>query len=284
MIAALAALGLTACGKAAAVFLDLPQEPDTSREVERVVSNTPQTGSTAPATAQDTTRAPLPIEETYDPDSVLALLPRDSAGNVDWVAALRDSVIRPRGPGSPTPAFGFDFLLKGESSMFDAYFPHSSHVEWLSCQGCHPRLFPYPGEPITMAQIGEGNACGRCHGPVAFPVETCERCHTGAEMPTGRLEASLIGDVVFERKGDVGAGSTTPVAYFPHWVHRIRYQCAVCHPQPYSDVAGQTTITMEQMQGGESCGTCHGSGEAFNLFECTRCHDSEMAAEAGPSP
>jgi c(7)-type cytochrome triheme protein len=276
-------VGLAGCGKAAAVFFDLPQNPDTLRAVEPVVTGAAGSGASSAAFSQDTVRAPLPIESTFDPDSVLVLLPRDPAGNVDWVAAIRDSVIDPSGLEPAAQAFGFDLVLKGESSMFDAYFPHSAHVEWLSCAGCHPRIFPSPGEPITMAQIGEGEACGRCHGPVAFPVETCERCHTNAEMTPGRIEAKLIGNVLFERGGDAGPGSSTPVAHFPHWVHRIRYRCSVCHPSPFSDVAGETSITMEDMQAGGSCGQCHGSGAAFGLFECTRCHDSEVAAE-GSSP
>ncbi|MFQ5572171.1 MAG: hypothetical protein ACE5G0_21035, partial [Rhodothermales bacterium] len=110
--------------------------------------------------AQEDTIRP-PIENTLDPDSVVKMLPRDHAGNIDWVAALRDGVIKPRAripedtltTWEPEYKFGFDFFLPGPAPTFDAYYPHSVHTEWIACQQCHPRIFRYRGTEIKMADV-----------------------------------------------------------------------------------------------------------------------------------
>lgn len=277
VLALLAVAVVAGCKKAAAVFLDLPVEPARDTQVQPA----PAVGAGAPAQgreAQDTVRPRPAIEAVFDPDSALAMLPRDRAGNVDWVAALRDGIIRPRWsmPGEALPSgasgFGFDFLLKGPAPMFDAYFPHSRHVELLSCQSCHPRIFPYRNAPITMDAINRGEACGQCHGKVAFPASTCERCHQKMSMPEGRATPALLGDLTFTRRGDSGAAGAFPPAQFSHWVHRVRYRCAACHPSPFEARAGANAITMTEMQKGRQCGRCHDGRAAFPLAECNRCH------------
>ncbi len=267
---------VAACSrKALGVILDIPEPAPGSQ----IVRQQPV------AETADTVRPP--IEALSDPDSVRALLPKDQAGNIDWVAALRTETIRPRAnlPGEKSSPgledFGFDFLLKGPAPMFDAYFPHSAHVEWVACQTCHPRIFPYRDEPITMQAINAGEACGRCHGTVAFPVATaCERCHRSMSMPAGRAPADLIGDVLMARGEGAGLADLPP-ARFPHWVHRIRYRCTACHPGLFDTRAGADTVTMDMISEGQACGSCHNGRDAFSggFGECHRCHVSEPAPQ-----
>ncbi len=271
-------LGIVAapgCGRVASVFLDLPEHQDQRAPA----AARPQA---APPPVQQQVARP-PIEQTLNRDTVLALLPRDHAGNVDWAAALRDGVIRPRPapPGTDPPsafgAFRFDFLFKGDAPMFDAYFPHSTHVEWLNCETCHPGIFRYRNTPLSMEVINRGEACGRCHGKVAFPVATaCERCHLELSMPGGRATAELLGDVQLARRsaGDSAAAGATPFppARFSHWTHRIRYRCTACHPGAFETRAGADTLTMDVLRRGEACGLCHDGRAAFGLVECNRCH------------
>ncbi|MFQ5773638.1 MAG: cytochrome c3 family protein [Kiloniellaceae bacterium] len=92
---------------------------------------------------------------------------------------------------------------------------------------------------------------------------------------------SAYGDIVFEREGD---GSATagpagvPPATFPHWVHRIRYRCYVCHPKIFEMKAGANEITMDRMRQGESCAVCHDGATAFGIeFQtCARCHVAQQ--------
>jgi c(7)-type cytochrome triheme protein len=150
----------------------------------------------------------------------------------------------------------------------------------LTCQNCHPTIFPYRGEPIGMQAVNDGEACGQCHGKVSFPASECERCHVELGMPEGRLSPELLGDLVFTRDTSRASSSGPfPPARFSHWVHRIRYRCTACHPDTFEARAGATKMTMSEMQDGALCGSCHNGRVAFELMECSRCHYTVAATE-----
>ncbi len=277
---ALAALALVACRGALNTVLDVP--PPTPRGA---VPARPAGGGPVP-TPGDTARPAL--ELTLNADSVRELLPKDAAGNIDWAEALRRGIIRPRAvlPGRPAPAepgfqFKFDFTYAGPDTTFDARFPHSTHTEWLDCQQCHPRIFPYRNTPVTMGDIFQGKYCAECHGKVSFPVMTgCERCHTRLAMPPGRATPDLIGTVQLRRVAGA-AGNAAQVtadslaaASFPHWVHRIRFRCKACHMGVFEPRAGANAVTMEDIKAGKACGQCHNGRDAFaaTIGTCQRCH------------
>ena len=273
-------VALAGCGSAAKTFLDLP-EPGPEQETDEQTAANSQAQNLALGIGFVEPVEPAPIEDVEDRDSVLALLPRDSAGAIDWIAAVSQDVIRPRRARPKQTvemgqfdAFAYDFFLKAKDPSLDAYFPHSSHVTWSTCGQCHPSIFPYRGEPVTMSLIGEGEACGRCHGPVAFAVEVCERCHTNVEMPAGRIEPSVPPDMVIPRSEENSGASreSFPESRFSHFVHRIRYRCSACHPDPFASRIGESTFSMTDMQDGDTCGSCHNGAEAFSVTDCTRCH------------
>lgn len=299
------------------VLVDLPQ-PTASAEAAR-----PAVGlqPTQPPSGLSGFIAPIDtvvpeIERTLDPDSVIAMLPRDHAGNLDWMAALRHEVIRPRdgvdGPRDPPAGsfeFGFDFYFQGPNEMFDAYFPHSAHTEWMDCAQCHPRIFRTRPAQFTMADVFAGKYCGECHGTVAYPVMTgCERCHTSLPQPPNRAQPELIGtiemrrasEILAEREPDVsgadGAASLRsnasgvltddfPVSHFPHWVHRIRYRCKTCHMEIFEPEAGANPVTMVQIAEGQACGRCHDGDTAFapEMDNCDRCHVPPQLALVSPT-
>lgn len=111
-------------------------------------------------------------------------LPTDKFGLVDWVAALDQGLIRPRGaiePGAPEAVpFDMNIVMPSKTGMIaGAYFPHKTHTTWMSCDSCHIKIFmPLAGSnDLTMSTIVKGQACGVCHGKVAFPLNDCARCH-----------------------------------------------------------------------------------------------------------
>ncbi len=118
-------------------------------------------------------------------------LPKDAAGEVDWVRALQNQLIQPRAGLDPeakdAPVFSLDVeLTPAGQPLFKATFPHQAHTEWLTCANCHPAIFQMQrgADPITMAKIYAGEYCGRCHGKVAFAVPTgCPRCHLALAGP-----------------------------------------------------------------------------------------------------
>ena len=86
------------------------------------------------------------------------------------------------------------------------------------------------------------------------------------------VEPTEPGDIKFVRQS-AGMDDVLP-ATFPHWIHRMAYTCYACHDSLYPMKAGATLVTMDQIQAGQSCGTCHDGKTAFvsNLTTCNRCH------------
>lgn len=266
---------LLGCRAAAATFLDLPQQP--------IASKTAGSASAVAAQQVEDTAPPPAIESVTNRDSVLKLLPKDVAGYVDWMAALTRGVIRPRSslPGkaapAPTTGFGYDFLMKGAKATDDAFFPHSSHVQWLNCATCHPRIFPYRSATITMDSIDGGKQCGLCHRSIAFSADACGRCHPAVGLDEGSGTAELGNDLRLPRRvtsadTSKSVSSAFPPAVFRHWTHRIRYRCSVCHPDLFEPRLGADTLRMADMQTGGACGACHNGQAAFGIVQCDRCH------------
>ncbi len=114
----------------------------------------------------------------------LQILPKDNAGNVDWVKALSQGIIKPLeslDPNRPpTPVIDLDIVFKVKGELPDVVYPHYPHTQWLACSNCHPKIFIMQAgaNKITMKKIEEGQFCGRCHGIVAFPLSNCTRCHS----------------------------------------------------------------------------------------------------------
>lgn len=115
-------------------------------------------------------------------------LPRSNAGNrVDWVKSMRENKIAPRADRLDDKVqpmvMDLNIVREVKGSMPDVVYPHKQHTEWLDCSNCHPAIFkPQKGaNQISMASILLGEACGVCHGKVAFPVSECRLCHSKAK-------------------------------------------------------------------------------------------------------
>ncbi len=205
-------------------------------------------------------------EELTDWADVLELLPKDAAGAVDWVRAVKDGVIAPRPqlPSAPPPKapYGLDSLAQvlnasgGDSPLldlkmlleddvklvpedapfFEVRFPHSSHMLWLNCSSCHPWILGKRG--VGMEAIFDGDYCGKCHGKVSYHPETaCSRCHVNLHFPQEELAQT-----------DLAAAGEDPVEATPELVERgrERYEtfCVSCHGEE-GDGAGDFARFME---------------------------------------
>ena len=52
---------------------------------------------------------------------------------------------------------------------------------------------------------------------------------------------------------------------FPHWFHRIRFRCKVCHHELGFEMrAGANDVTMVRISDGEFCGMCHDGETAWS--------------------
>jgi c(7)-type cytochrome triheme protein len=176
-------------------FFDVPDTPppptrrvrqDLLREIEELKRELAEARGAAKAIKEQAPaeKAELPIERAKTWPEALALLPKDQAGSVDWAQALKVGTIAPR-PGiepkasdQPVLPITVERTPPGQDA-FKVLFPHEPHTQWLACDNCHPALFQMSkgATPINMGLIYAGQACGVCHGKVAFPVTACGRCH-----------------------------------------------------------------------------------------------------------
>jgi len=78
------------------------------------------------------------------------------------------------------------------------------------------------------------------------------------------------GDVLINNHSDVAG--MRPVV-FPHWFHRIRFRCKVCHADlGFKFEAGGNDINMLKIIDGEYCGACHDGDIAWSVDNCDLCH------------
>jgi len=80
-------------------------------------------------------------------------------------------------------------------------------------------------------------------------------------IPAAVAWAEYADVVINEMSEEAGV---SPVIY-PHWFHRIRYQCSVCHVDlGFKTKAGGNGITMDKIIQGEYCGACHNGEIAWS--------------------
>ena len=81
------------------------------------------------------------------------------------------------------------------------------------------------------------------------------------------------GDVVINNYSD--EAGMRPVI-FPHWFHRIRFRCKVCHADlGFKFQAGGNKINMLKIIDGEYCGACHDGEIAWSVENCSLCHSAK---------
>jgi len=81
------------------------------------------------------------------------------------------------------------------------------------------------------------------------------------------------GDVVINNYSD--AAGMRPVV-FPHWFHRVRFRCKVCHADlGFQFKAGGNEINMLKIIDGQFCGACHNGELAWSVENCNLCHSGK---------
>ena len=88
-----------------------------------------------------------------------------------------------------------------------------------------------------------------------------------AHAPPSQAE---YGDVILNKHAE--KNGVRPVV-FPHWFHRIRFQCKACHAEPgFKMRAGATEMRMADIMAGKFCGKCHNGTIAWAVDRCDLCH------------
>lgn len=96
------------------------------------------------------------------------------------------------------------------------------------------------------------------------------------------LQPSAYGeyaDVVLNRYAE--KNGMRPVV-FPHWFHRIRFRCKVCHYElGFRMRAGSNDVRMDDLINGKFCGACHNGDIAWAVDRCDLCHSGLPGLPSG---
>lgn len=91
--------------------------------------------------------------------------------------------------------------------------------------------------------------------------------------------AAEYGDVVLNRRA--GKEGMRPVI-FPHWFHRIRFRCKVCHHElGFKMRVGANDVRMADIVNGKFCGMCHNGDIAWGPDRCDLCHSGKPGLPSG---
>ncbi len=88
-----------------------------------------------------------------------------------------------------------------------------------------------------------------------------------------KKEENFLGNFVMKAHAkEMDAAGVSPVLY-PHWLHRIWYECKVCHEEVFKMKRWVNRISQKDIVEGRQCGVCHDGKTAFGADkECERCH------------
>ena len=140
-------------------------------------------------------------------------------------------------------------------------FSHELHSKRSGCKGCHTGIFPMKAgaAQVSMQDLGKGLYCGACHdGKKAFSSSECSKCHNMAGFDKElRYKTEGMGAVLFSHKFHGGA-----------------FACKECHPKLFEMKKTQGKMTMDEMNKGRFCGSCHDGNTAASLTDCDKCHKS----------
>lgn len=90
-------------------------------------------------------------------------------------------------------------------------------------------------------------------------------------------------DVIFNKRAE--KLGMRPVIY-PHWFHRIRFTCNVCHNnEGFIMKAGANNVTMAAIAEGKYCGMCHNDENrvSWSAERCDMCHSGLPGLQTGIS-
>jgi len=86
-------------------------------------------------------------------------------------------------------------------------------------------------------------------------------------------------DVVLNKRAEQEG---MPPVIFPHWFHRIRFRCKVCHQElGFKMRVGANDINMDKITQGKFCGVCHNGEIAWSLENCDLCHSGQAGLKTG---
>lgn len=102
---------------------------------------------------------------------------------------------------------------------------------------------------------------------------------SGAAIAAAGMASAEYADIIFNRYSE--AAGVRPVI-FPHWFHRVRFRCKVCHHElGFKMRAGANDMKMTDMINGKFCGMCHNDRIGWGMQNCDLCHSGKPGLASG---
>lgn len=95
------------------------------------------------------------------------------------------------------------------------------------------------------------------------------------ELMKWKKQERFLGNFVMQRHAKKMAALDVAPVLYPHWIHRIYYECKVCHNALFQIQRWSNDISHEEFDKGNLCATCHDGNTAFSTKDkatCDRCH------------
>jgi len=114
--------------------------------------------------------------------------------------------------------------------------------------------------------------------PQKKPVKPPEKGKKERGKKTKKQLPSEYGTVIMN---NFSVNRNIAAVVFPHWLHRSKYTCRVCHVDiGFAMETNETRVTGDDIKDGEYCGACHNGKIAFSsgarnklgVKNCYRCH------------
>ena len=235
-----------------------------------------------------------PVEAVGAWPEALKLLPVTAVGEPDWTRALSEGVIAPR-PGideqaRERPAMDLDLELTSSGSpAFKAVFTHKPHTALIGCDTCHASMFvPRRGASrVTMEQIRQGEACGACHGKVAFGVEDCSRCHPALPGKGVQWERGAPRSAIEQARTWPEVRALLPTtAGAPDWSKALRQSVITprAGPDPQAEGHAALSLDIEMVPAGSTGFKAVFGHEAHTaVLACDSCHPALFQMKKGSS-
>ncbi len=98
-----------------------------------------------------------------------------------------------------------------------------------------------------------------------------------AELTKWDSYEKFLGNFVMRGKMKEAEDKGYPPVIYPHWLHRLYYDCKACHQDIFIMKRGENRIDHAAMRTGFMCGTCHNGVTAFSTEErCENCHSAGL--------
>ena len=96
-----------------------------------------------------------------------------------------------------------------------------------------------------------------------------------AEIMKWKKEERFLGNFVMKQHRAEMEKQGLSMVLYPHWLHRIMYECKVCHNSIFKMKRWENDLSHKNIDQGKLCGVCHNGTGAFasnDKSSCNRCH------------